>query len=127
MLMAPLTTVSPPMPFKPYNLDQWLKCLTQLRWQTNGKIIVAGTVFGETGGDFGLARFNTNGTPDSSFGGDGTVTTVISSGFDYAYAVAIDITGKILTAGSSSTPLHNMQLHGILLVVYWTVVLMGMA
>lgn len=69
----------------------------------DGKIVVAGTAYEQTGGDFALARFNTNGTPDSSFGSHGKVTVAVSSGFDYSYSVAIDPTGKILSAGSSNT------------------------
>ena len=45
--------------------------------QTDGKIVVPG----KAGGDFGLARYNTDGSLDSSFDTDGKVTTNFG-GFD---------------------------------------------
>ena len=52
---------------------------------------------------FGTARFNSNGTLDTSFGSGGLVTTNIS-GFndDMATAVAIGATGKITVVGSNT-------------------------
>jgi uncharacterized delta-60 repeat protein len=63
--------------------------------QVDGKIVTAGV----TCGDFALARYNTNGTLDSSFGTAGIVTTDFSGGDDGAFAVAIQPDGKIVAAG----------------------------
>jgi uncharacterized delta-60 repeat protein len=56
--------------------------------------------------DFVLARFNADGTPDTSFGTGGKVTTDIAGGFaqERARAVAIQPDGKIVVAGESSLP-----------------------
>src|SRR5262245_31511571 len=63
--------------------------------QQDGKIVVAG---GQS--DFDLARYNTDGTLDTSFDGDGKVTTSFGV-FDQAFAVAIQPDGKIIAAGTS--------------------------
>jgi uncharacterized delta-60 repeat protein/LPXTG-motif cell wall-anchored protein len=67
--------------------------------QQDGKILVAG----DTGGDFALVRYNTNGTLDTSFDGvtgtgNGIVTTNLG-GNDYGNSVAIQPDGKILVTG----------------------------
>jgi uncharacterized delta-60 repeat protein len=51
--------------------------------------------------DFVVARFNANGSPDSTFDGDGLVVTPIGPGANAAQAVAIDAANGILVAGSA--------------------------
>jgi uncharacterized delta-60 repeat protein len=63
--------------------------------QQDGKIVVAGRV----GGDFALARYNTDGTLDNSFSTDGHVTTDFGTGNDYGQSVAIQPDGRIVIAG----------------------------
>lgn len=63
--------------------------------QPDGKIIGAGT-----NGDFALARFNVDGTLDSSFGVAGKTTTDFFGRGDFARAVALQPDGKIILAGS---------------------------
>ena len=48
--------------------------------QSDGKILVAGTVRGSASNDFGVARFNSDGTLDTSFGTGGRVVTDFGSG-----------------------------------------------
>ena len=71
--------------------------------QADGKIVAAG--FASTGvqnsGDFALARYNTNGSLDASFGSAGIVRAAISSRDDLLFAAAIQPDGKIVTAGRS--------------------------
>jgi uncharacterized delta-60 repeat protein len=62
--------------------------------QTDGKIVAAGGA-----GGFALARYNTDGTLDTSFGTGGVVTTSVTSGSNQANAVAIQADGKIVAAG----------------------------
>jgi len=70
--------------------------------QANGKIVEAGGYNHASGNfRFALARYDTNGMPDSLFGTDGTVITPIGSSDDTAYAVAIQSDGKIVAAGYS--------------------------
>lgn len=52
---------------------------------------------------FATARFNSNGTLDSSFGINGIVLTSVANVYSNPHAVAIQPDGKILVAGSSSS------------------------
>jgi uncharacterized delta-60 repeat protein len=69
--------------------------------QTDGKTVVAGYSFTGSNYDFSLVRYNTDGSLDTSFDGDGKLTTAVQSGADVAYAVALQADGKILAAGYS--------------------------
>ena len=71
--------------------------------QSDGKILVAGSCDdGNSGGDFLLVRYNANGSLDSSFSGDGIVTTDFG-GLDIGFSVTTQLDGKILVGGSSGT------------------------
>jgi len=52
--------------------------------------------------DFALMRLNADGSPDTSFGSTGTVTTAVSNERDAAQAVALQADGKIIVAGHTS-------------------------
>ncbi len=68
--------------------------------QPNGKIVVAGTSWTSTA-RFALARYNANGTLDTTFGGgDGKVTTSFPEGDAQALGVAIQSNGRIVVAGT---------------------------
>ncbi len=71
--------------------------------QDDGRIVIAGwcAMGSPTGNDFCLARINPDGTLDTSFAGDGTLTIDIApgSGHDYARAVAIQPNGRIVVGG----------------------------
>src|SRR3954447_19040998 len=70
--------------------------------QADGKIVVAGSSDeGATGSDFALARYNADGTLDSSFSDDGKQTTDFAGDNDSGRAVAVQPDGKILVAGYS--------------------------
>src|SRR5918992_350220 len=58
--------------------------------QADGKIVAAGVArIGLNGSqDFALARYNANGSLDTTFSGDGKVTTDFASANDQAHAVA---------------------------------------
>ena len=64
--------------------------------QFDGKVVVAGS----NRGNFALARYNSDGSPDIDFGGGGEVITDFGA-FDYALAVAVQADGKIVAAGGS--------------------------
>src|SRR5213592_1525419 len=66
--------------------------------QGNGKIIAVGSA--RDGGRFALARYRLNGSLDSTFGGDGRVTTKFGER-SAASDVAIQEDGKIVAAGSA--------------------------
>jgi uncharacterized delta-60 repeat protein len=71
--------------------------------QRNGKIVAIGASYQSPGvdGDFALARYNTQGTLDTSFGNGGKVTTDFSGSLDVAEAAAPETDGKIIVAGQS--------------------------
>ncbi|RLS73949.1 MAG: hypothetical protein DWH99_02165, partial [Planctomycetota bacterium] len=69
--------------------------------QSDGKIVVAGYSFNGSNRDFALTRYNANGSLDTTFDGDGKVTTDFGNSDDFAYSVAIQSDGKILVAGES--------------------------
>jgi uncharacterized delta-60 repeat protein len=66
--------------------------------QSDGRIVAAGQAFAP-GSDFALARYNSNGSLDPTFDGDGKVTTDFASDADQATEVAIDGVGKIVASG----------------------------
>ncbi len=69
--------------------------------QPNGKIIVSGWAQNGANGrsDFGLARYNSNGSLDSNFGSGGRVVTDFDGGDDTPFAMALEFDGKIVVAG----------------------------
>jgi uncharacterized delta-60 repeat protein len=72
--------------------------------QPDGKIVTGGIAFFGTecdNGEFAVARCNTNGTLDHSFGKNGTVTTDPTPGSDFAFATALQPDGKIVVSGPS--------------------------
>ena len=69
--------------------------------QSDGKIVVAGLHNTGTSDDFALVRYNTDGSLDTSFDGDGIVTTPVLASTDEAKSIAIQADGKIVAAGSS--------------------------
>jgi len=70
--------------------------------QTNGRIVTAGITQNNAThkNSFALARLNTDGTLDNSFGTDGKTTTTFSSDAA-ANAIAIQANGRIVVAGST--------------------------
>ncbi len=69
--------------------------------QSDGKIVVAGISDIGSKYNFAVVRYDTSGNLDSSFDGDGKVTTAIGGGTDEAQSVAIQSDGKIVVAGIS--------------------------
>jgi uncharacterized delta-60 repeat protein len=76
--------------------------------QTNGQIVAAGQA---QVGDFGVARYNPNGSLDTSFGSAGKVL-VDFGGIDKAYDLALQGDGKIVVGGGSlaSPTIDNLAL-----------------
>jgi uncharacterized delta-60 repeat protein len=71
--------------------------------QSDGKIVALGTVVNANRGDFALARYNTDGSLDNTFGTGGKITTDFGSRSDRGGDIAIQSDGKIIAAGSSYT------------------------
>ena len=77
-----------------------LEYATSAALQSDGKIVVAGYngISSSGGGDFALVRYNTDGSLDTTFDGDGKVTTNLG-GWDKAESVTVESDGKIVVAG----------------------------
>ncbi len=69
----------------------------------NGKIVVAGLRRSGSNSDFAVARYNTNGTLDTTFSSDGIQIVDFGSPYDEAYAVAVQSDGKIVLAGKTGS------------------------
>jgi uncharacterized delta-60 repeat protein len=67
--------------------------------QSNGKIIVVGT----SNDNFAVVRYNSNGTLDATFSGDGKAFTNFG-GIETTEDVAIQSNGKIVVNGNDPTP-----------------------
>jgi uncharacterized delta-60 repeat protein len=65
--------------------------------QNDQKIVVVGSARG--GKRFAVARYETDGSLDPTFGGDGKVTTNLTRHQDRATAVTVQTTGEIVVAG----------------------------
>ena len=67
--------------------------------QPNNQIVVAGHSESPSTGESAIAvvRYNTNGSLDANFNGNGIVTTTIA-GYDVGYSVAIQPDNKIVVA-----------------------------
>src|SRR5687767_5901151 len=82
-------------------LDDEGRCLAI---QSDDKILVGGSVYNlfYHRYEFGLARFNPDGSVDSSFNGTGFVVTAMR-GNDFAQSIIIQPDSKILLAGYANT------------------------
>ena len=79
---------------------------TSVALQSDGRIVIAGQaddsseIIGSLSDfDFGLVRYNTDGTLDDSFSGNGKVKTGFDGNNDWALAITIQSDGKIVAAG----------------------------
>jgi len=70
--------------------------------QPDGKILLGGSCLNVSNSDFCIARFNSNGTIDTTFGSSGKVILPIGSYYDYGHSLAIQPDGKILLGGRCS-------------------------
>jgi uncharacterized delta-60 repeat protein len=69
--------------------------------QRNAKILVAGLTVQLAGTNYFAARFNADGTPDTTLDGDGIVSDFVTNGFTEFHAAAIQTDGKIVCAGGA--------------------------
>jgi uncharacterized delta-60 repeat protein len=71
--------------------------------QSDEKIVAAGHTWG-AGADFALARYNTDGSLDSTFGTSGKLQTDFFQGNDEAYAATLAPDGRIIVGGIAQAP-----------------------
>ena len=80
-----------------------------LNIQPDGKLVVDGTTVNAGSSNMAVARFNTDGSLDTTFGTsndgtpDGVVSLSLGNGDDVAHALAIQADGKIVMVGSTSS------------------------
>ena len=80
---------------------------TNVLVQSNGAIVEVGTAVGSSGyADFVLSRYNSNGTPDVSFGGIGYVLVDLGTASN-GHTVALQPNGQIVAAGLVATSLSQ--------------------
>ena len=74
----------------------------------DGRIVIAGNT-SQDGSEakLALARYNSDGSLDTSFDVDGKVTTDLGSGYDSLGAMAIQSDGKIVVVGSKSIGMND--------------------
>ncbi len=90
------------------NIGEFKREANAVAIQPDGKIVAIGTDYtnGEPSLDeFAVNRYNPDGTLDTSFGGDGRVTTNFAGPDDIAHSVALQPDGKIVVAGKAHTEL----------------------
>jgi uncharacterized delta-60 repeat protein len=94
--LAGLTTAAFELPAKPIV-------------QPDGKILICSTVNtgGTSGSDFFVERFNTDGSPDTSFDFDGQVTVDFAGRNEGCNALALQADGKIVAIGTSTDTTPN--------------------
>ena len=68
----------------------------------DGRIVAGGSI-ATTPAAFLLARYQSNGAPDTTLGGSGFVTTTIPGNNAYGWDIAIQPDGKVLLAGYSTS------------------------
>jgi len=75
--------------------------------QQDGKIVLAGISISESDIDFAVARYNNDGSLDTSFGDAGWVITDFFGEYDLANDIAIQADGKIVVAGAAHESKHE--------------------
>ena len=75
--------------------------------QKDGKIVVSGFAYNGSNNDFGLARYNTDGSLDKTFGiaHTGKVITDLTLSDDAATCMALQTNGEIIVAGYATLPI----------------------
>jgi uncharacterized delta-60 repeat protein len=67
--------------------------------QPDGKIVLAGWADTNVSRDFAIVRYNSNGSPDATFSGDGIATFDFGGQLEFARPIALDGNGKYVLAG----------------------------
>ena len=76
--------------------------IAKLAIQSDGKIVAVGFANDATGTRMAVARYNTDGSLDTTFAGDGLATTTFAGSVStFGWAVAIQSDGKIVVAGEN--------------------------
>jgi uncharacterized delta-60 repeat protein len=77
--------------------------------QPDGKILVAGSVSNGSATDFGVVRYNPDGSLDPTFGTDGKVVASVTQFTDVANTIAVQFDGRIIVAGTAEDGALNAR------------------
>jgi uncharacterized delta-60 repeat protein len=84
--------------------------------QSDGRIVVAGSVYYGNHSDFAVVRYNSDGTLDTTFNGTGKVVTPFGPGYSSASGIAVQADGRIVVGGYASNGTDNdfvlLRYHG---------------
>jgi uncharacterized delta-60 repeat protein len=86
-----------------FNVDEGGATVEAAVIQSDGKIVIGGS----SGGDFWLARYNTDGSRDGGFGTGGAVTTDFQGAFDSVHGLALLPGGAILAVGLANDGVND--------------------
>ena len=76
--------------------------------QSDGKIVVFGSTIQNSDYDFAMVRYNSDGTYDNSFNGNGFITPYFSGNYnEYGNAAVLQNDGKILIAGMNNSTFND--------------------
>ncbi len=91
--------------------------ITDIALQSDGKIVAVGTTFNfSTQTDFALARYNSDGSLDMTFGSGGKVVTDLFNQHNYISSVLLQPDSKIVVVGGGKLP--NSQYEDFVIVRY---------
>ena len=82
---------------------------SSVKIQPDGKIVVAGYAYNGVRNEFLIIRLNTDGTPDTTFDGDGRAATIAPGTDNKVYDVAIQADGKIVAAGTANSSVSGLR------------------
>lgn len=91
------------------NFGAYNASLSAVQTTNAGKIIVAGSLASSSSFssyDFFVAQFNSDGSPDLSFGTNGKTTIDFSANYDAVSSMCIQADGKILVTGRSTSNVY---------------------
>lgn len=91
------------------NFGAYNASLSAVQTTSAGKIIVAGSLASSSSFssyDFFVAQFNSDGSPDLSFGTNGKTTIDFSANYDAVSSMCIQADGKILVTGRSTSNVY---------------------
>ncbi len=75
--------------------------------QRDGKILLGGSIYNGNASEMAIVRYHADGTLDSAFGNSGKVITSIGANGSQAWGISVQLDGKILLVGSSSSGMNS--------------------
>jgi uncharacterized delta-60 repeat protein len=85
-----------------------------LALQSDGKLLLAGSVGAGSAARFAVLRLNADGSTDTSFGTAGLVSVTIAGNNERARSVAVQADGRIVVAGGSGAAARNFAVARLL-------------